>query len=356
MKAHRSGPTAGCAPRAGRSARRDIPLAGWVEHSDSASFASSHWSSTPSVRLDPPLTLGSANGPEPSQFVVVALACALLIAVPGPAWSSWSAELSPRAPHALASVRRQQRRVLRGCSAGGRRARPLAAALGGAADVGQWAGPRTWCGWGTGAASRRAAGGRRGAAGDLVPTWRSLRTGIVVGASNPKVFLIFAAVLRSSWIRRRPRTGADAAAGAGPRDGRSGDRQRLGAGGFTRSRVASHAPARARRRRTRRRPVDDRTRRLRRTHRPHAGSPGLGRRTTSQRRRLSPAACGGLGTHGTSNGRSRGVVVGDWRCCARRSALFETQSRAAPPSFLAVLPTRRLVRRVFWATYEEFRS
>jgi threonine/homoserine/homoserine lactone efflux protein len=34
-----------------------------------------------------------------------------------------------------------------------------------------------------------------GSVGDLVPAWRSLRTGVFVGVSNPKVFLIFAAVL-----------------------------------------------------------------------------------------------------------------------------------------------------------------
>ena len=135
--------------------------------------------------------------PELSQFVGLALACVLLIAIPGPS-------VVFVVGRALSYGRRTALASVAGNSAGCFAAAALVAfGLGPLLQRSEvvltsikWAGAAylVWLGV---QALRHAAplASGEGAAGCPVPTWRSLRTGMVVGASNPKVFLVFAAVL-----------------------------------------------------------------------------------------------------------------------------------------------------------------
>jgi threonine/homoserine/homoserine lactone efflux protein len=135
--------------------------------------------------------------PELSQFIGLALACALLIAVPGPS-------VVFVVGRALTYGRRTALTSVAGNSVGCYAAAALVAVgLGpllqrseGLLTAIKWAGAAylVWLGV---QALRHAAPlpDAPGGAGDRVPTWRSLRSGIVVGISNPKVFLVFAAVL-----------------------------------------------------------------------------------------------------------------------------------------------------------------
>ena len=134
---------------------------------------------------------------ESSQVVGLALACALLIAVPGPS-------VVFVVGRALTYGRRTALASVAGHSAGCYAAAALVAVgLGPLLQRSEvlltsirWAGAAylVWLGV---QALRHAASppAPDAAASELAPTWRSLRTGFVVGASNPKVFLVFAAVL-----------------------------------------------------------------------------------------------------------------------------------------------------------------
>jgi threonine/homoserine/homoserine lactone efflux protein len=135
--------------------------------------------------------------PEMSQFVGLALACALLIAIPGPS-------VVFVVGRALTYGRRTALASVAGNSAGSYAAAALVAVgLGPLLQRSEllltsikWAGAAylVWLGV---QALRHAAplASPDGVASGLVPTWRSLRAGMLVGVSNPKVFLIFAAVL-----------------------------------------------------------------------------------------------------------------------------------------------------------------